>query len=435
MRCKEKRMNNRPAEGSFIKERDACMSDWTISPEELGRRIVAARKAQNLSQEAVATHLGLSRPTYIGMEKGTRLPKPDELVRVAELTHRPLHWFMGKSTQLVEFSPRLRATDAAQVETEKMTSDIETFWNLCNDYTALEKIANASLPSPRNPDYSGIIATAPVNTAAAQTAQRERQRLELGNSPIPNIMPVLEEAYGLRVFVFPLLEFRIAGMFAYDDMMGGAILVNGTHPATRQKWTMAHELAHYLADRNHQEVTVLMDGGRKTKSEQFADQFATEFLMPRGELERRFWTVVQANKDFKESDLCLLADQYGVSVQAMTYRLEYLRCLPPNTADKLKAHRVQKTKKDMGMMTPEKTRFRLPDRYCHLAVRAYEREEITEGRLAEFLRCSRIEAREIVEALSSSNEIDNSGEPYLWEMDLEKSLIGGGDVNGALEGE
>ena len=49
-----------------------------LSPGEIGERLAAARRARSLSQADVARHLGLSRPTLVAMEKGTRAPKPHE---------------------------------------------------------------------------------------------------------------------------------------------------------------------------------------------------------------------------------------------------------------------------------------------------------------------------------------------------------------------
>ena len=45
-----------------------------IDPRVLGGRIADFRKACGKTQEETATYLGMSRPTYIATEKGTRRP-------------------------------------------------------------------------------------------------------------------------------------------------------------------------------------------------------------------------------------------------------------------------------------------------------------------------------------------------------------------------
>jgi DNA-binding XRE family transcriptional regulator len=56
-----------------------------VNPAELGRRLVAARRSRHLSQEDVARHLGVSRPTVVAMEKGARAIRPAELISLADL--------------------------------------------------------------------------------------------------------------------------------------------------------------------------------------------------------------------------------------------------------------------------------------------------------------------------------------------------------------
>ena len=61
------------------------MSYESIDVATLAERLVAARKSAGLTQEEAANHLGVSRPTFIAIEKGTRRPRPDELVKLAEI--------------------------------------------------------------------------------------------------------------------------------------------------------------------------------------------------------------------------------------------------------------------------------------------------------------------------------------------------------------
>lgn len=75
---------------------------------------------------------------------------------------------------------------------------------------------------------------------------------------------------------------KLAGMYLAELQPG--ILINSNHPLSRQRYTAAHELAHYL---NHDESTVdtevdLFDGNvpQKTDAEMIADAFASWFLMP-----------------------------------------------------------------------------------------------------------------------------------------------------------
>lgn len=104
--------------------------------------------------------------------------------------------------------------------------------------------------------------------------------------------------------------------------------VNNKHPKTRQRFSVAHELGHYLSGHEEfdEEKRAFVDPSKKYLSPQFkqeeeADEFAAELLMPEPLL----------NQDVLENhlDLSELAEKYEVSEQAMTIQLVNLK-LPFN---------------------------------------------------------------------------------------------------------
>jgi Zn-dependent peptidase ImmA (M78 family) len=164
---------------------------------------------------------------------------------------------------------------------------------------------------------------------------------------------------------------------------------------------------------------------RKPRSEQFADCFAASFLMPAAGLRQRFRSVLKSRDDFTVADLCWLASRYGVSVEAMTRRLESLGCLQRGMWDRLSADGFQpgEAQQRLGLSSPRVPSVRLPERYRRLAVQAFEDEKITESELMRFLRCSRVEAREAVEAMTQSREIDDrTGVAYQLSLEFAEPL-------------
>lgn len=66
----------------------------------IGQRILAARKAAGLSQEKLADKLGLSGNNVISRwENGSGRISVDQLMKIAELTHRPASYFLGESNE------------------------------------------------------------------------------------------------------------------------------------------------------------------------------------------------------------------------------------------------------------------------------------------------------------------------------------------------
>ena len=72
-------------------------------PRILGLRLQEARKARGMTQQGAAEALGVSRPTYIAIEKGERVVQPPELIRLAELYGRSVHDLLRQRKPIRDF--------------------------------------------------------------------------------------------------------------------------------------------------------------------------------------------------------------------------------------------------------------------------------------------------------------------------------------------
>ena len=129
---------------------------------------------------------------------------------------------------------------------------------------------------------------------------------------------------GINVYVSTLDE-DVSGMLvkraAYDDP---EIYLNAGDSRNRQRFTCAHELGHYVkrtASGDANEIWEYVDRRDTLASrghdpdEIYANQFAANLLMPRDML----------TKLKGERTLAALAALFGVSADAMTFRLDNLR--------------------------------------------------------------------------------------------------------------
>ena len=394
----------------------------TIDPRELGKRLANARKRRGLTQEQVAEHLDVSRPTVVAIEKGQRPARSREITRLAELFGRSVHHLVGRREVVTEFAPQFRVGRGCETDASSIKSAISAFQHLCEDYLTLETLRGAPLPKHYPPQYpTGNLS---VRAAAEEIADAERRRLGLGDAPIADFFQVLESELGLRVFAVPLVNSRIAGMFIFTERLGGCILVNGSHPLARQRFTTAHELGHFLTDRYRAEATVTYGYDQVPRLEAFADRFAASFLMPAVGVQRHFRSMVQSRGDFTVADLVLLAHRYGVAVEAMTYRLQDLKCIGQASWTKLSSPGFQpdQARTQLGLEPPRASRIRVPERYRRLAVEAYEAAQISEGELARLLRCKRVEARETVQELTRVTDLNSEGSPVQLALDFGQSV-------------
>jgi len=153
--------------------------------------------------------------------------------------------------------------------------------------------------------------------------------------PVP--VDRLVKGQSIRIFK-QSLQNDISG-FLFRDGEKRVIGVNTHHPLARQRFTLAHELGHFLL---HGQEKVHVDHGfqiqlRNDLSSQGVDEdemeanlFAAELLMPRRFIERdlRDLGSIDINDD---ETIAELAQRYGVSLQALAIRLTALGYLSPRT--------------------------------------------------------------------------------------------------------
>ena len=378
----------------------------TINAQELGKQLQEARKQRGLTQAEAAEIIEVSRTTITALEKGERRVKANELVELARAYGRQVGDFVHPRPMIDSFQVQFRSSYKRTMEDDqRIVKHIDEFEDLCRDYLELEKITQSPFPHRYPPEYQmdGV----PVEQAAESLAQEERNRLGIGDGPVPILRDILEQEVGIRIFYIPMEPSnKFSAMYIYNEQLGGCIAVNSYHPEERRRLSLAHDYAHFLAHRH--KSTVLVEGmyQRQPESERFADHFAYHFLMPSGSLTRRFNRIKQIQNRVTPGDLCTLANYYGVAVEALTRRLEDLRLLPTGLWDSLKERgfKVQETQKALALKPIHAYDGVFPKRYAYLAVRAYEEALITEGQFAKFLRVSRLEAREMAEQMVEQSQ-------------------------------
>jgi hypothetical protein len=130
----------------------------------------------------------------------------------------------------------------------------------------------------------------------------------------------ISEALGLRVWESDDLPNGISGKIMRDPVNGGpekfSIVVRASDPFVRKRFTVAHELAHYVLHRNliGSELSddVLYRSGLTTRQEAQANGLAADILMPKHLINQTITFEVNPDK---------LAKQFQVSTQAMRIRL------------------------------------------------------------------------------------------------------------------
>ncbi len=128
-------------------------------------------------------------------------------------------------------------------------------------------------------------------------------------------------------------EGDLSGFLFRNEGNGKAVIgVNRNQHPNRQRFTVAHELGHYLlhsTGRVHVErgYSIKLRDGRSSEGvdeeEKEANLFAAELLMPRRFLTRDISHAASLDL-FDEASLSEVAERYKVSTQALAFRLAYL---------------------------------------------------------------------------------------------------------------
>jgi predicted transcriptional regulator len=136
----------------------------------------------------------------------------------------------------------------------------------------------------------------------------------------PVMLGPIAKELGIKVSRIPLGR-SIAGQIMRDHLRGGRsgfhILINSDDALNRQKFTLAHELAHFILHRDLIESGIVDDTMYRSELgsvyETQANQLAADILMPIRLIKK--WRLIVP--DVKE-----LAKKFDVSEQAMAIRLK-----------------------------------------------------------------------------------------------------------------
>ena len=134
-------------------------------------------------------------------------------------------------------------------------------------------------------------------------------KLNIVSAPIP--IEKIANLFSLAIIYYPKFPNSVSGTIIKDDDFH-AIGVNENHSKVRQRFTIAHELGHYIM--GHDENTYLDDSfDKSTDKEREANKFAGELLMP--------FEILKTDIEKNVYNIPSLAKRYEVSEQAMSIRL------------------------------------------------------------------------------------------------------------------
>ena len=403
-----------------------------LTQKELGKRIRAAREANRMTQDEVASELGVSRSTVVQIEGGKRSVSSIELDRLAYIFGRDMREFVADSFEqqdalgaLFRAQPDVAGQPAVVDrlrECMALGRELTNLESLVDINRDLSAVATYPFPQPRT-RWEAI-------QQGTRLADEERRRLGLGVSPSPDITELLE-MQGVRTGVVDLPD-DVSGLTLSDRNVGLFVVANRTHHLLRRRFSFAHEYAHVVVDRDRFGL-VSRASERDDLMEVRANSFAANFLMPE-EGVRQFIATLGKGKPsriytdvFDEAgalnvegrtepgsqavqlyDVVQMAHHFGVSRSAALYRLRNLRLVTGPDFDRLKALDQSGKGKELadllGLPEPDhqSVRNEFRHRFLGLALEAYRRDEISRGKLKELVSMVRLTTDELARLIEDA---------------------------------
>lgn len=282
----------------------------------VGLRIRALREREGLTLEALGEAIGRDKTAMSRIERGERNVRSSELEQIAQRLSVNVRDLLGMRPRADLLAVAYRQTQATDTDTRAALATVKRVLEVQQTVDELgirraEPAAGLEMPS----------VAAEANTEGQQAAAHVRAELGLGAAPVHDLVDLADEL-GVDVLQAPLPE-NISGL-CVRSQTAALIAVNSEYTAGHQRFTLAHELGHFLLDRDHELVVDTQahlhgDGG---DIERRAHAFAAHLLMPPAGLEGHL-----AGRPVDEEAFADLLFAFDVSNAALRIQLRQLRLI------------------------------------------------------------------------------------------------------------
>ncbi|UCH00689.1 MAG: ImmA/IrrE family metallo-endopeptidase [Deltaproteobacteria bacterium] len=360
------------------------MESKNSKEEVLDKRIVAAREAAGFSITEAAQKLGFKNyQSLSAIEKGTRKINAHELIMIARLYGRSLDYFLEPDVapDPVPLWRKITKTDVNQVQ-RQFLSFLENYSNL-EHLLGLKRRWKDIQKNYDRDDFSddGF-------ERADKLGADIHSSLDLGSRPSSNLVNVLENKLRFKILHLALGD-GVSGACVVDNTLGVGILINISDAPWRRSFDLAHELFHVITW-NVFSPEEIGDGTTKTRPERYADIFASSLLLPKAHLLDALKEIA-ADNEVRLIDIIELAKDFGISTEAILWRLVNLKILKKSQAQKVldnpKFRDLDRNMRRSLYSSERPSKF--PSRFISLACRCLMEGKISRGTFAEYLEIDR----------------------------------------------
>lgn len=384
----------------------------------IGDKLYKLRKSKGLSSSDVATALGFAtHKSIIDIEFGRKKVTEQELQKLAQLYGVQVQDLFTKQSRVPSFSALFRAELAVPVEKlenklAELYPDIELYFDLIEEIypnTLLEQ----SYKHWMKKDYAEPSNKAEAINQGELLADQLRKGLDLGEGPITNMLLVCELLNVVTLFIDFNTD-RISGLYCeYNGVP--MILINSNNSPVRKRFSIAHELCHFLVDNPYlsqspevtEEFHPFEEKNNRNYREVRANAFAASFLMSEEGLKfflKHF--LGKTNKSVSIHDVVHISHNYGVSFETACYRLKNLDLISEPSYEEMKSLKASVPmirERLYGLGETNTTELfsdnNFTSRLKNIAIDAYQQGKLSIGKFCEIFNCPVLDQKKLLKEL------------------------------------
>lgn len=276
-----------------------------------GKNLKIARESRGLSQSKLASILKITQASLSRFEKGQLVLSEDLVSSAAKCLDYPVSYFAREIATATETTLFYRKKASMTMkDLSVLESRISILANCFDELAESIEIPELNVPA---------VEPTSDNTPE-EIAFKIRNYLKVPQGPIDNIVSLFERNGIVVVFIDMDDMDKFDGLTMFTNKQIPVIWINKNMPNDRKRFNLAHELGHLVMHLRSDDL----DKSEAVKEKE-ANDFASEFLMPRSLCKEDFF-------DIKYKDLDLRKMYWKVSKAAIIYRAKELNCISESTA-------------------------------------------------------------------------------------------------------
>ncbi|AFM04009.1 putative Zn peptidase [Bernardetia litoralis DSM 6794] len=272
------------------------------------KQLIFAREFRGYTQTALAKSIkGLSQSNLSKFEKGFGVLSDEIQNKIMDFLDFPVEFFSKEVEISIANSNYRKKTTISKTQAQNFENKCKLIGLIIDDFS--ESIDWV--------DFNFAALNVEEGYSPQYVAQYNRKKIGISlDKPMRNIVSLIE-SNGIIIYEIDEIE-KFDGISFITDKGVPVIIINKNFSNDRKRFTIAHELGHILM---HNENNYPVSPSRNKEKE--ADEFASEFLMPKD-------AIKSSLRYLKMKDLVDLKSYWLTSMSSIIRRAKDLNCIDKN---------------------------------------------------------------------------------------------------------